>query len=397
MKESLSLALDINSSFVSLVFCRSRKGFSEKYLYKSIPRRGKDFSVFDSSTAERVQKVVKDTERELEKKVSKINFCFPTGSVKKIDGGSQNIIHPKKAVSVGEKHIEAAIKQARLLSVDWNLRCLHSFPVGFKLDKKFFSKPPLGIYGRKLEVQAVFYVCEEELILNIDSFFQSLGKDYSRLVLHPLAEVSAFREKDLEEGNFIFLNFGRKGVEISCFRDFILVDVVKLPFGGDFISENLAQSLGISFELAENIKVSYGSLEQEDSESEKTVMLKRSFSYEEVKLRDINSVLTSSYDKSFEDIRKFLTDSKLESKIDFIVACGGGVKIKGFKKKIEQYLKNTLKNPPSFIDKEVKERNRFLSAYGALRFPLSKINLEQSYKLPKSLLRRVVNIWEEYF
>ncbi len=397
MKEVISLGIDINPSFIALVFVQAQRNFSKKFAYKKIARKKEDFDVFDVNSAALIEKEIKRVEKEWDKKVTNIYYSFPSYLVRKIIGISRNVVHPRSSVAIAQKNIKASVEQAKLLNVDWNLHSIHSLALEFKLDGKLFKKPPLGIYGRRLETKAVFYTCKEKTILNIDRFFQYLGKDYAQLVLSPLAQVAAYKEKDIANGNFILLNFGRKRIEVSCFLNYVLVDVVNLPYGGDYLSNKLAQELDISFGLAENLKVSYGSLEEEDLHSQKSVTTKREFNYKEMQLGDINSRLSRLYQEFFYKIKNLLVENNMLRKADFLVVSGGTSRIKGFKNELEHIVSIPIQKPSTYIEADLENEDEFTAAFGSLRFSSSKVNLEQTYSLPKSLLKRITNIWEEYF
>ena len=129
-------------------------------------------------------------------------------------------------------------------------------------------------------------------------------------------------------------------------------------------------------------------------QDERTVTVKRVSSYREIKKETLNHILVSSYKKAFHQIKEYLQAGDHLRKADFIVPLGGGAKIKGFDSMVEMTLELPAKRVESRID---DDEARFLGAYGALRFDSSRCNVENSYRFPRTFLRRLKNLIEEYF
>ncbi|MBN2120987.1 MAG: hypothetical protein JW734_08060 [Candidatus Omnitrophica bacterium] len=394
----LKLAIKVDSSYVSLIFVQESTNALEGAIFRLIEKTQDEvFEILNTETVDKIEKEIVGVEKESRKKVAKIYFCFPQGRIKKIIGSSQRIMHPKHSLPLGLSDIRKSIEQARLLSVDWSYRSLHSFPLGFKLNGKLFKDPPFGVYGRRLEIKVAFFACDQDYILTLDRFFERLGRPYSKLILSSLAEASSLSEKELGQGNFILLNLGRAKLELSVFRNFILEDTAVLPLAGNSIDEDVSSQLNIPINLSEEIKSSYGSLLGEDLEDGRLVTVKRVSSYREIKRGALNSILSSSYKKILEELKNDLEKKDYLRKVDFVVPLGGGADIKGFDAMIESVLGLPARRVETYLSDSVQNKSRFLAVLGALRFESSKFNPERSYRFPNSFFRRIKNLLEEYF
>lgn len=395
---AMYLGFSVDSSYVTLV-CAQRLGDDlDTVTFKKFPKsKGQDLEMLDNTTMDKLEEEILDIEQKSKKRVSKIYFCVPAARVKKIEGVSLRVLHPKHSVAVSIADIKKSLEQARLLSVDWSYTCLHSVPYEYDLDGKIFKVAPLGIYGKRLKIKVLFYACSQDHLSSIDRLFQRLGRSYTQLIVSPLADVASLEQKELKEANFALCNLGRNNVELSYFRNFILEDIKVFPTAGAFIDEEVSRYLNVPVALAEDIKISYGSLCEEDLGDERSVTVKRASSYRDIKRSDLNSVLLSSYKEILGKIKKYLEGEDLIRKIDFIIPLGGATCIKGFGKIAESTLSLPVKNVHSYVAQKQDEEARYFASYGALRFISSKFNIESSYKFPNTLLRRLKNVIEEFF
>lgn len=394
---TVHLGLSVNASCLTLACAQSPGDSVDAITFKKLPKsKDQDLEILDNATIDKLEEEILDIQKQFKKRVSRIYFCIPAERVKKIEGVSLRMLHPKHSVAVSVTDIKKSLEQARLLSVDWSYKCLHSLPYEYDLDGKIFKVAPLGIYGKRLTVKVLFYACSQDYLSSIDRLFQRLGKDYTKLIASPLAYAASLNQSKLQEAHFALCNLGRNGLELSCFKNFILEDIKVFSPAGKFIDEEVSRYLNVPLELAEDIKISYGSLSQEDLEDERSVTVKRASSYRDIKRCDLNSILLSSYKEILGKIKKYLEEEDLIRKIDFIVPLGGVAEIKGFSTIAESVLSLPVKNVASFLSIQDEEKE-YLSSYGALRFILSKFNIERSYRFPSSLLRRLRNVVEEFF
>jgi len=396
--KKLFLGLKIDSTYASLVFSDSlTDNLTQKLELRLLKKRNPELGELQPEMIEEIREEIIKVERATSSKVFKIYFCFPQDRIKKIRASYKKLIHPKHSLPLSLSCITSALKEAQLLNLDWDDFCLETYPLEFKVDGKIFRNPPLGIYGRRLEVDVLFYVCRREDFLNLEKVFQYLGKPYQEIVLSSLAEASSFREDSLGKGNFSLLNIGRNKVEFSYFRNFLLEDSFSFYKGGKFIDEQVSSQLNIPGELSEEIKLSYGSLAESDLEDPQPITIKKVTKYKEIKRSTLNSVIFASYKKILEELKEILERKDLLRKIDYLVILGGASRVKGFESLAEQVLSLSVYKPALYVSNLQDREDRFLASLGVLRFPFSKFNIKNKYKRKESLFSKIKNFLEEYF
>lgn len=397
MRPKILLGLNITPSYAALAFIENPGKLWKQAAFKVIERGdGQDY-LFSSGLAERIHEEIVSVEQRIGRRVSEIYLSLPVSYVEKKAGFSRRVLHPKHPAQVTEKQVSLSLEQSRLLSVDWNYKCIESFPLEFILDGKVFKHPPLGIYGRRFDIKAVHYACREETVFNIDKFFQLIGMRCTKLVLSPLADASFMPEKDLGKGNFILLNLGKSKLEMSYFDNFILSDTEVLSLSGDSIDEDLSKEFNLPKNLSEGVKLSYGSLEKSALEDPRQVTVKRVSVYRQFDRGKINSVLLGSYQRIISEINRFLSEKGMLKNTDFTVALGGGFRIKGVKELLERGLSLPVKVPAGIPSVSEGNKDKLISAVGALKFTFTKFNFKKTFKFPSNILRRIINLWDEYF
>jgi len=392
----LFLGLKIDSSYASLAFSSSLGNLERDVKLRLIERKEGNSEELDFDILEKIKEEISEIEKATSSKVSKIYFCFPQPKVRKIKASYKKLIHPKHSLPLTISSLTSSLKEAELLNLDWEDFCLEAYPLEFRLDGKVFRNPPLGIYGRRLEIDVLFYVARRTELLSLEKVFQYLERPYEELILSSLAEVSSLKEDALPK-NFSLLNIGKNKLEFSYFRNFILEDSFSIYKGGKFIDDRVSQELGVSSELSEEIKLSYGSLAQADLEDSRVITVKKVSRYREIKRATLNSILLSCYQKILEELRDILERKDILRKIESLIIIGGASKIKGFSELAKRILSLPV-NPPCFYSSLVgKDPDKFCASLGALKYPFSDFNIKNKYIQNKGLLSKIRNFLEEYF
>jgi len=355
------------------------------------------FDVFDRRTAETVGARLREFERMRRRRVSRILYCLPPDKTTRIEGYSQMVLHPRGTRRVRAIHIRKAIEQARLLSLDWYYRPVHVFPTEFRLDGKIFYAPPLGVFGRKLETRVAFYVVDKDYSANLDQFFEYMDRVCQGMILAPLAQVSACKADRLKKEHFILIDFGATRTEIAVFRHSNLIDCRVLPGGGDDADEVLSKELGISRELAEDLKKNYGSVQESDLRDGRSVTVKRQALYRDVQRGQINRCLHGFYTDRLRAVRECLEELDALRHMEGAVCIGAAAQLNGLPELLRQIVGLEALPVTAVMDGPGGSPGSFLGSSGMFRFPESRYNFENTYRFSNKLWTRIKNIWEEYF
>ncbi len=160
---------------------------------------------------------------------------------------------------ITEDDVNRAIEAARALSVPPNYEILHVIPVKFTVDNQEDIKDPIGMTGVRLEVETLIIQGLSSQIKNLTKAIYRTGVNIEDLVLSPLvageAVISA-KQKDLGAA---LVNIGASTTSLAVFEEGELLYAAVLPIGSEHITSDVAIGLRCPINLAERIKIEYGS------------------------------------------------------------------------------------------------------------------------------------------
>jgi len=162
----------------------------------------------------------------------------------------------------------------RVLDVALNIKApvdrkmLHVIPRAYTLDGHEV-KNPVGMHGYELDVEAHVITAAVASVQNLTQCVRSVGIDIDDLILEPLASAEAVLSEEERQAGVLIADIGGGTTDIAVMREGSIYHTSVLPVAGHQITRDIAAGLGLSFELAEEMKKRYGNLlvsEEEDAD-----------------------------------------------------------------------------------------------------------------------------------
>ncbi len=227
---------------------------------------------------------------------------------------------------ITDEDVNRAVEAAQALSVPPNYEILHVIPINFTVDSQGDIKDPIGMTGIRLEVEAMIIQGLSSQIKNLTKAIYRTGLEIEDLVLSPLAaaeSVISFKQKELGSA---LVNIGSSTTSLAVFEEGDLLHIAVLPIGSEHITNDIAIGLRCPINLAERIKVEYGSASPEN--------------FSKKDLIDISDLANEEDmpDESMEVSRKYIAEI-VEARVEEIFE-----KIDQEFKKIDRFLKKLTKN-----------------------------------------------------
>lgn len=170
---------------------------------------------------------------------------------------------------VTEDDIARVINAAQAISVPANKEIIHIIPKNYSLDDTKNIKDPLGMNGVRLEVDAMIIEGSTPFIKNLTKCVEHAGISVSDFVLAPLAAAKATLTKKQKELGVVLVDIGGGTTSMAVFEENDLLHTTVLPLGGNHITNDIAIGLRTSIDVAEKVKLEYGSaLPQEINKKE---------------------------------------------------------------------------------------------------------------------------------
>jgi len=221
--------------------------------------------------------------------------------------------------------------QARL-TMPLNREIIHVIPKNYRLDDQKDIKNPVGMKGVRLEMNALVISGSTSYLKNIARSLDQAGTSAESFVVEPLAcaeSVLSVRQKEL---GTVLVNIGGSTTSIAVFEDGDLLHLAVLPVGSGHITNDIAIGLRTSIEVAEAVKVKFGSALPEEINKKDEIDLSLFDSQEDVYVstKHVAEIVEARLEEIFsfvnEELKKIHREGLLPGGV---VLSGGGSLLPG--------------------------------------------------------------------
>ncbi|MBI5023048.1 MAG: cell division protein FtsA [Candidatus Magasanikbacteria bacterium] len=160
---------------------------------------------------------------------------------------------------ISEEDVERAIEAARTVATPLNYEILHVIPKNYTVDGQVGIKDPIGMTGVRLEVDTQIIQGLSAQIKNLTKAVYRTGLDIDDLVLSILATAEAVVTERQKELGVAVLNIGGATTSLAVFEEGDILDIAVLSIGSEHITADVAIGLRTSIDVAEKLKLEYGS------------------------------------------------------------------------------------------------------------------------------------------
>lgn len=167
-------------------------------------------------------------------------------------------VHKPNGV-ISADDVARVIEGARVIQLPADQEVLHVIPHHFVVDGMDGIREPVGMVGRRLEVEATIMTGSMTSIHNLVRCVESVDLELDGLVLEPLAAGAAVLSDDERELGGMVIDIGGGTTDAAVFRDGAVVHACGLPVGGHQVSNDLAVGLRATLPVAEELKMHHGS------------------------------------------------------------------------------------------------------------------------------------------
>lgn len=327
-------ANDHNSSVVQII------GFHE--VPSEGVRRGVITNIEDavSSLSNCIEKIERMTGRQLESILVGITGTHITSQESR---GVVAVSRPSGEIN--EEDIERAISAARTVVTPLNHEILHVIPRSFSVDGQGGIKDPSGMTGIRLEVDTQIIQGLSSHIKNLTKSVYRTGLEIDDIVLSILAASESVLSKKQKEMGCILIDIGGPTTSIIIFEEGDVLYTSILPIGSDYITADIAIGLRRDPEVAERVKLKYGTALPFDVKDDENIDLGE--------VGDENGVVSRKYVAEIIEARVDEIFDKIDCELKKIsrsgllpagaILIGGGAKMPG----ITEVAKAKLRIPVS--------------------------------------------------
>jgi len=161
---------------------------------------------------------------------------------------------------ISEEDVNRVIVASQAISMPNNKEIIDVIPCSYTIDGQEQIKDPIGMNGVRLEVNALVIEGSVPFIKNLYKCIQRCGIDVDDLIFSPIAAAKAVLLKRQRELGVVVIDIGKSITGISIFEDGNIIHSTVIPIGAGHITNDIAIGLRTSIDVAEKIKLEYGTV-----------------------------------------------------------------------------------------------------------------------------------------
>jgi cell division protein FtsA len=159
---------------------------------------------------------------------------------------------------VDKEDVRITVERARAVERPPDREILHLLPRQFILDDQQGIFDPLGMVGKKLEVDLHIATCSGSALQSTVTCANRAGLEVTEAVLESIASAEATLSADERELGVCLLDIGCHSSDLVVFFEGAVAHTASIPIGGNHFTNDLAIGLQMPVAYAEELKRQYG-------------------------------------------------------------------------------------------------------------------------------------------
>jgi len=274
---------------------------------------------------------------------------------------------------ISEEDIQRVLQAAQTFSLPSNKEIFDAFPREFIIDGERGIKEALGLQGVRLEAEVLVLGGFSPYLKNLTQAVLDSELQVLDMVPSPIAAARAVLSSSQKELGVAVLDIGAGTSGLAVFEEGDLIHLAVLPIGSVNITNDIAIGLKVDTEVAERIKIEYGSCFFKGDKKEKIKI-----GAEEPLVfsrRALTEIIEARVSEIFGEINKELKKISREKLLPAgVVLTGGGALLAQMVELAKKELKLPCKigKPKGFL--ELEEDPSFSTVCGLV---LGGVDLEE--------------------
>jgi cell division protein FtsA len=229
--------------------------------------------------------------------------------------------------------IDRAVESAKSISTPTlNHEILHVLPKNYCVDGQTGIKDPVGMTGKRLEVETKIIHTASSYIKNLGRVIYRAGLDIDDFVLSILAAGDAVTSNQQKELGTVIINIGGPTTSIIVYENGEVLHSAVIPIGSSYITNDIALGLKTSIEIAEKIKIDHGNSNLKEVGKRDFIDLKDYGAEKEELISKylVAQIIEARVSEIFEQVNKELKTIEKNAMLPAgAILMGGGVKLNG--------------------------------------------------------------------
>lgn len=258
MKNLIS-ALDLGSSKIKLLVVAKKGDLLEAVFQEEENSEGikKGVILEPKRTAQVIRKLIDKANQKLKTKISSV-YSSIGGEHLTLQKVHSSISVSRADQVISEEDVERAFREIKNIEIGHNKEIVEIIPHRYIIDQETQIKDPVGLKGKKLEVESVLIAASFPYLENHKQAIEEADLELLDIFPAPLAAVRATLTQRQKEWGVSLVDIGAETTSLVAFEDGFLSHLRVFPVGFSEITNEIALNLKVDPEIAEEIKIEYG-------------------------------------------------------------------------------------------------------------------------------------------
>jgi len=203
------------------------------------------------------------------------------GAVLSISGSHISATNSKGVIAVSrpdgeisEEDLERVIDAAKAISQPTNREVIHVIPCSYTVDGQEGIKNPIGMTGIRLEVDTHVIGGSSPAIKNLQKAVSQAGLNIYDIVFSGLADSRVLISQKEKNIGTALADIGGETTDLVVFEEGNIIHSTVIPIGSSHITHDIAIGLKTSVDIAEKVKLKYGTTETKKTIANEMIDLK---------------------------------------------------------------------------------------------------------------------------
>lgn len=217
------------------------------------------------STVQSIQRAIEEAEL--------MSGCRVYSAYAGIAGSHIRSMNSHGIVAIRDKEVKNAdidrvIDAAKAVAISADQRILHILPQEFVIDHQEGIREPIGMSGVRLESKIHIVTGAVSAAQNIVKCVEQCGIQVNDIILEQLASSYSVLSEDEKDLGVCVVDIGGGTTDMAVFTEGAIRHTGVIPIAGDQVTNDIAVALRTPTKYAEEIKLKYGTVELDGSESD---------------------------------------------------------------------------------------------------------------------------------
>ncbi|MDQ8164006.1 MAG: cell division protein FtsA [Gemmatimonadota bacterium] len=221
---------------------------------------------------------------------------------------------------------------ARAMAIPQDRELLHAIPQEYRVDKTDGIRDPVGMIGTRLETEMYLVTIGSSPAMNLRKSIERAGFKTRELVLEPLASALAVLTEEEKEQGVVLLELGAGTTDLAVFHEGKIRHLGTIASGGNAVTSDLVQGLGITNQDAELLKEAYGCAYEPMVDPEQVIAMPATASHGErhISRELMTHIIHQRMDEIFDKVQREVQVAGFAGRLNAgVVLTGGGAALEG--------------------------------------------------------------------